>query len=211
MIVIMRQLTIPNALLVEFETVIAVWNSQAETRGVDALLLSWVKYEKQLRRLFCFLVFQHNRFSKEDIDNIISILVERYDLSPEVFRYSIDGLGCKSITELLGEAYVVLSGEMDHIRQVRNKLMHGQITGRKIGSPELEKYIQLVINWIAALASAAQMEFGYDCLQRNTFFHAKRMRKIAVQDFPFQTTDELRDWLLVVIKKVKKAENAKRK
>lgn len=59
----MRKLSIPAALKQEFATVEAIWHSGAETRRVDALLLCWIKYEKQLRRLFCFLVFQHSRIT----------------------------------------------------------------------------------------------------------------------------------------------------
>ena len=51
----MRKLVIPEALKVEFATVETLWNSDVETRRVDALALSWIKYEKQLRRLFSFL------------------------------------------------------------------------------------------------------------------------------------------------------------
>ena len=53
----MRQLIIPGKLKEEFATVEALWNTTAETKRVDCLVLSWVKYEKQLRRLFSFLCF----------------------------------------------------------------------------------------------------------------------------------------------------------
>jgi hypothetical protein len=60
----MLKLNIPETLRVEFSTVQALWDSEAETRRVDALILSWTKYEKQLRRLFCFLVFQHPKIDR---------------------------------------------------------------------------------------------------------------------------------------------------
>lgn len=207
----MRKLDIPVALSKEFETVLAMWQSQAETRRVDALLLSWIKHEKQLRRLFCFLVFQHPDFSEHDIDDIIVVLAERYDISPEVFRRSIDTLGCKSIAGLLGQTYVKHANDMERIRLIRNKLMHGQITGMKISSPQLERDVQIVIDWIAALAVAAQQEFGYDGVKRNTFSHAKSANQIGVQNYPFQTTDGLREWLTGVINKVKKDNQKKYK
>ncbi len=62
----MRKLVIPAQLKEEFATVETVWHSTGKTRRVDALMLSWVKYEKELRRLFCFFVFQH---PKIDADN----------------------------------------------------------------------------------------------------------------------------------------------
>ena len=44
----MRKLRIPESLKEEFETVELIWQSNAKTRRVDALLLCWIKYEKQL-------------------------------------------------------------------------------------------------------------------------------------------------------------------
>lgn len=76
------ELVIPERLTQEFATVHAVWQSEAATRGVDALLLSWIrlllswiKYEKQLRRLFSFLVFQHPAMSGEKSAEAVVVLV----------------------------------------------------------------------------------------------------------------------------------------
>lgn len=53
----MTTLVTPGALTNEFATVEAIWGlTHATTRGVDALILTWVKYEKQTRRYFSFLV-----------------------------------------------------------------------------------------------------------------------------------------------------------
>jgi hypothetical protein len=62
----MLKLVIPPALKQEFATIDALWASGAETRRVDSLLLSWIKYEKQLRRLFCFLVYQHPKVTDKN-------------------------------------------------------------------------------------------------------------------------------------------------
>lgn len=51
----MLKLIVPKALEQEFATVEALWHATGETGRVDALLLSWVKYEKQLWRLFASL------------------------------------------------------------------------------------------------------------------------------------------------------------
>ncbi len=203
----MRTLCIPPNLAKEFGTVAALWHSDAETRRVDALLLSWVKHEKQLRRLFCFLVFQHDGFNKQAIDGIISVLVERWDLSPEVFQKAIGALGVKSVPGLLGQQFDGLSKEMHRIRLIRNKLMHGQITGKKITSAQLERDVGIVVDWISTLAAAADGEFGYDGVRRNTFFQAKATSRIAVQHYPFSSPETLRTWLVGIIKKVKNARN----
>src|SRR5256885_10178325 len=81
----MRKLVIPEALKVEFATVETLWNSDAETRRVDALALSWIKYEKQLRRLFSFFVYQHAKITKDRLDAVIAAFAENHNLYPETF------------------------------------------------------------------------------------------------------------------------------
>ena len=79
----MLKLTIPPALQQEFATIEALWHSAAETRRVDSLLLSWVKYEKQLRRLFCFLVYQQPKVTANTINSVIGVLAQNNNLYPK--------------------------------------------------------------------------------------------------------------------------------
>jgi hypothetical protein len=93
----MRKLIIPIALKQEFATVEALWNSRGATRRVDALVISSVKYEKQLSRLFCFLVYQHPKVSSDNVDAVIAVLVQNRDLYPETFIKGIKELGVVSV------------------------------------------------------------------------------------------------------------------
>ncbi len=88
----MRKLFIPEKLKVEFSTVELLWQSRAQTRRTDSLLLAWVKYEKQLRRLFCFLVFQHPSINEQTIDSAITALVDNRRLNPRTFMAAIKAL-----------------------------------------------------------------------------------------------------------------------
>jgi len=101
----MKHLSIPAKLEMEFATVGACWNSQGTTRRVDSLVLSWIKYEKQLRRLFCFLIFQHPKIDKKQIDKVISILAENRRLYPETFVKGIAALKVRPVPDLLGQNY----------------------------------------------------------------------------------------------------------
>ena len=195
MVASMRKLHIPAALVQEFATVEAIWKSGAKTRRVDALILSWVKYEKQLRRLFSFLVFQHPAITRDKIDDVISVLVKKRDLYPETFVVAIRALGVTSVAELLAPRYEELWKEIRRIKKYRNKLMHGQITGDNIKSPELERDVAILIDWIGSVADAADKKFGYDGLQRNTFIKAKSASRIVIGDYPFNTAAELKAWL----------------
>lgn len=191
----MRKLIIPECMKEEFSTVESLWISNAKTKRVDALILTWVKYEKQLRRLFSFLVFQHPAITSEKIDSIISVLVKNRKLYPETFVALIKELGVKSIPQLVAERYDYLSKEITRIKGYRNKLMHGQITGENISSAQLEKDVTILVEWISTIASAAENEFGYDGMQRNTYSKAKSTSKIAIENYPFGNAADLKSWL----------------
>jgi len=198
----MLKLIIPARLEQEFATVETLWHSTGKTGRVDALILSWVKYEKQLRRLFCFFVFQHPKISVDKIDEAIAVLAESRELCPETFIAGIEALGVTSVPDLLGSRYAELSRELARIKKYRNKLIHGQITGQGIKSPQLERDVLWIVEWVSCLATAAESAFGYDGLKRNTYRIARATSKIAVGKYPFATPEELRTWLPGLAKKV---------
>ena len=191
----MRQLIVPAALRTEFATVEAIWSSGAETRRVDALLLSWVKYEKQLRRLFSFFVFQHPKITEKSLNAVISAFAANRNLNPETFISGIKALGVTPLPKLLGPNYQQLWLEIMRIKKYRNKIMHGQHTGQSINSAQLERDVLHVINWISALAQAADATFGYDGLKRKTYVAAKSNANLHVQNYPFSSPSELKTWL----------------
>lgn len=191
----MLELTIPSRLQQEFATVEALWRSTGRTRRVDSLLLSWVKYEKQLRRLFCFLVYQHPKTTANTIDSVIGLLAQNNKLYPETFIKGIAALGVQTVPNLVGPKHRQLATEVARIKKYRNKLMHGQATGQFIQSAQLERDVKHLIAWIEALASGADAAFGYDGLRRNTFREAKASSKIVIAKFPFTTNAEFAAWL----------------
>jgi len=191
----MRKLIVPEPLKAEFQTVEALWTSSGQTRRVDALVLSWVKYEKQLRRLFSFFVFQHPKIDASTIDAVIAAFADNRNLYPETFIAGIKALGVTPLPKLLGNSYSAMWVEITRIKKYRNKLMHGQLTGQGISSAQLERDVLHIIAWIAAVASAADAAFGYDGLRRNTYVSAKASAKIHVQNYPFNTPAELKKWL----------------
>ena len=184
-----------NRTLLEFATIEELWQSAAETRRVDALVLSWVKYEKQLRRLFCFLVFQHPNITDKTINSVITALVQHNSLYPETFIRGIKALGVKPVPALVGSTHTQLSAEVARIKKYRNKLIHGQATGLSIPSRQLEHDIRHLVHWVSALAAGADAAFGYDGLRRNTFKAAKASASIAVTAFPFTSPSSFGVWL----------------
>ncbi|SRR6266436_7734910 len=198
----MLKLVIPARLKEEFATVETVWHSTGKTRRVDALMLSWVKYEKQLRRLFCFFVFQHPKIDADKIDQVIAVLAESRNLYPDTFIAGIEKLGVTSVPDLIGPRYAELSREIARIKKYRNKLIHGQITGQGIKSPQLERDVLWIVEWVGCLAIGAESTFHYDGLKRNTYRVARSASKIVVSKYPFTTPAELKTWLSGLTKKI---------
>ena len=201
----MRNLEIPESLKIEFATIEALWKSDAKTRRVDALLLSWIKYEKQLRRLFCFLVFQHPNIDQKEIDQMIAVIAANGQLFPETLIAGTQELGVKPVSELLSSRWTVLSKELMRIKDYRNKLMHGQMTGRRLSSDYLERDVIVMVDWIHSLGEAARSEYGYDGVGRNTYRHAKAGGAQVVRKYPFSTPEEFESWLKGLSKKVNKS------
>jgi hypothetical protein len=196
----MLTLIIPEPLIEEFATVDTLWRSTGKTRRVDALMLSWVKYEKQLRRLFCFLIYQHPDIGSDRIDEVIAVLAENRRLYPETFIAGIAALGVTPVPDLLGTHYAQLWKEIVRIKSYRNKLMHGQITGQNVKSPQLERDVIWIMEWVGCLAAAAEATFGYDGLKRNTYRTARGTSKISVSRYPFTTSADFKDWLYELTK-----------
>ncbi len=191
----MLKLVIPPALKQEFATVECIWDSGAETRRVDSLLLSWIKYEKQLRRLFCFLVYQHPSITERTINAVISVMAQNNSLYPETFIRGIRALGVTPVAALVGQNHSHLAAEVARIKKYRNKLMHGQATGLSIPSVQLERDVKWLVQWITELAAGADAAFGYDGLRRNTFRAAKASANIAVATYPFSSAATFGVWL----------------
>jgi hypothetical protein len=148
----MRKLTIPPKLAEEFLTVETIWHSSGSTRRVDALLLSWIKFEKQLRKLFCFLVYQHPNITRVNITTIMMAMAGNRGLNPASLQDCIAALGVTPVPTLVGTRHVMLKKDLDRIRKYRNKLMHGQISGQGIKSVQLERDVLLIIDWMSNLA-----------------------------------------------------------
>jgi hypothetical protein len=179
----------------------AVWNSAASTRRVDSLVLSWVKFEKQLRRLFCFIVFQHPDLKAPDIESVIAILAANKKLYPETFITGIRELSAYSVPDLLSPRYDELWTEIKRIKAYRNKLIHGQITGLRIGSPQLERDVLWIVDWMNTLATAAERRLGYDGLKRKTYRAAKAAVTVPTDKYPFENPAEFGNWLSILGKK----------
>lgn len=150
--------------------------------------------EKQLRKLFCFLVYQHPNIDRANSTEIMDAMAGNRNLNPVSLQDCIAALGVTPVPTLVGNDHAALKAELDRIKKYRNKLMHGQISGQSIQYAQLERDIGWIIKWMTALADGADEAFGYDGLPRNTFTNAKQAN-VVVQKFPFKDGKTFDKWL----------------
>jgi hypothetical protein len=182
-------------LAAELATVDAVMNSRGMTRRVDALALLWIKVEKQLRRLFCYVVYQHPGIDSTNIDEYVEILVANRDLYPETFVKCFNALSPQPLCSIVGPEYATLWNELGRIKRYRNKLLHGQITGLRISSPQLERDGKLLRRWLTVVATSCETAIGYNGVGRNTFRKAKAGLHVGPSAYPWTEAASFRTWL----------------
>lgn len=190
----MTALIIPAALKDEFVTVEAIWELSASTRGLDALILTWVKYEKQTRKLFGYLVQQHFGPDTAAQAAVRATILANRQLNPKSHLAGIVSMAGNTEMDLIGAAHAQLAPEIERIHRLRNKLLHGQLTGQKLDAVRLEADVLYVIAWMSALADAGTREFGYNGLERNTKRLAA-LRPARIARYPFTSVADFETWL----------------
>jgi len=187
----------------ELVTVEAVRSSGGTTWRVDAFTLMWVKAEKQISRLFCFLVFRSPAVSHANREDYVSIIVTNPKLSFDSLIKCFDALSPTSLKTIVGSEYDEFREHIERMRKYRNKLLHGQFTGQKIKSKQLEEDIGVLRRWVETLACSCACAIGYDGIGRDTFPKAKHPSVQSMQQYPFSDAAEFKRWLACQTKQAK--------
>lgn len=157
----------------EFATVDAVLASGAETRGVDAFALALIKAERQMRKLFTYLVFQADAFTSDNVPTLKSSLAGRRVYFRD-FVVAWNKLCSCPLREIVGPDYDRLGTVLERANGYRNKIFHGQLTAEGLSRDDLIALTTDIRSWCRALADGAQRELGYDGFGRNSFRKADR-------------------------------------
>jgi hypothetical protein len=153
----------------EFETVQLLTNCGAETRGVDAFALSVIKAERQMRRLFTYLIFQFSCFGPSDTAMLRNVLTKQRGIYFDGFIKGVDALYPKPVKNLIGLDYDRLRTAVDDAIAIRNKIFHGQVTDRYLSREDLFSTVDQIMEWCQLLAETAVNEFEYDGFARNSY------------------------------------------
>jgi hypothetical protein len=163
----------------EFQTVDAVLACTAPTSGVDAFALTLIKAERQMRKLFTFLVFQSPTFASTDVQHLREILASS---KRTYFRHFIQGWDCLyvvPIRDLVGENYDRLLETIEQSIQHRNKIFHGQLPAQYLSTEELLHFVSGIRSWCSSLADSAIEEVGYDGFGRNSYRKSERLQDLS--------------------------------
>lgn len=158
----------------EFSTVELILDSGAETLAVDAFALSLIKAERQVRKLFTYLVYQSSAFSEKDVPRLRETLATNKKVYFEGIVAGVNALSPVSINQLVGSQYVRLWPRFKEFAQQRNKIFHGQITVQGLSRKYLLKNVDDIRAWFADLGAGATRELGCDGFVRNSFKQSSR-------------------------------------
>lgn len=169
----------------EFITIDILLQSDAETRSVDVFCLSWIKLEKQLRKLTTNLVFQASDFdgtSEEDKTKIAEVLLRKRRSNHNSFLKAIHKLSGQTPETLIGVDYKILKKHVGEAQKYRNKIFHGQQTGQSLDRKALNSYSGYMRQWCFDLANGSSEHLGYDGFSRGSFQKNKKLEVTQAVD-----------------------------
>jgi hypothetical protein len=169
----------------EFETVELILQSSARTKNVDAFCLTWIKFERQLRKLTANILYQSTAFPESDENSkqaLRAALLAKNNIKHDHFIGGIRRLTGQTMKEIIGERHRELRMAVNQAYDFRNKIMHGQQTGQNLDKEQLSSAHTKVREWCTILAQEGTRRFGYDGFARNSLQKTRREDLIASVD-----------------------------
>lgn len=179
----------------EFKTVYLLERSNAETRMVDAFSLSLIKAERQLRKIFTYLIYQNKSFSKENIKELKETLANNRKVYFKGFIRGFDRIYPKAISGIYGKNYAKHLSHLEEAIEYRNKIFHGQLTGKHLSRSDFKRIVDNISTWCKKLAREMKNEIGYDGFQRNSY--RKSTNKTLSETFKtrFNSIEEYKNFI----------------
>jgi len=183
----------------EFNTVDSLLKSKFETRAVDAFAISLIKVERQIRRIFTFLIYQNESYGRGDGVKLREVLANNDKIYFKHFIKGVDKCYTKTVEQVYGEDYAIDFDRMNEITKDRNKIFHGQVTNKKLSREHLIKNIGQMKKWCSNLGYKFSIEIGYDGFERNAYKKSKT-RIMLTNSSDFNTFDKYSNFLKTLSK-----------
>lgn len=185
----------PNSFMDEFKSVEILLKSPYPTGRTDAFVIAWVKSERQVRRIFSYLIYQFPVIERKDVPSIIQAITARDNLYFNDFIKGFNSLYPKTYKDIVGASYDDLKAELVRINKFRNKIFHGQPTGQSLSAKQLCDEIEKIQNWCFKVANKMQNEIGYDGFSRNSFRKTRKEDMALSYKVQIKSLDELKDFI----------------
>jgi len=111
------------------------------------------------------------------------------------FIKGFDDIYPKSLKDLYGDKYDEDLKSLKEAIKIRNKIFHGQLTGRNLSREDLTNQINIIRNWCKNLADALKKEIGFDGFMRDSFQKSQAKDKFAGLKVSLKTIDEYNAFL----------------
>ncbi|RWH50054.1 hypothetical protein [Mesorhizobium sp.] len=146
----------------EFRPVDDILRSGHRTRGVDAFTLTYLRAERQIRKIFTHLIFQSEAFDHKNSQQLRQALHDAPDLSFKKLTDGIQRLANVTVAELVGAEYDRLFKVLQKAKRYRDKLFHGQLPDQYVSTEEFIQIERDIRTWCELLAAGALKHIGYD-------------------------------------------------
>ncbi|MET3524418.1 hypothetical protein [Mesorhizobium abyssinicae] len=146
----------------EFIPVDTILASTHRTRGVDAFTLTYLRADRQVRKVFTNLVFQSDAFDHRLSRELRQTLHDADDLSFKGLDKGIAVLAGKTLADMVGAEHARLMKVLWTAKGYRNKLFHGQLPDQFVSTNEFIEIERDIRQWCRLLATGAQLHTGYN-------------------------------------------------
>lgn len=178
-----------SAIEQEFETVDLILKSGARTKNVDAFCLTWIKFERQLRKLTGNILYQATAFPASDRmakEAMRAALLAKSNIKHDHFIGGIRKLTGHTMKDIIGDKHKELRKAVNQAYVFRNKIIHGQQTGQNLDGSLLASSQSDLREWCEILAKEGMARFGYDGFGRDSLRKTKRADITASVDKAIQ-------------------------
>lgn len=146
----------------EFRPVDHILGSDHRSRGVDAFTLTYLRAERQIRKLFTHLVFQSDAFDHGNSRELRQTLYQAPDVSFKKLATGIATLSDVTVPEMVGTEHNRLLAVLRQAKSYRDKLFHGQLPDQYVSTEEFIALEADIRAWCRLLAAGAEQAIGYD-------------------------------------------------
>lgn len=181
----------------EFKTVDILVDSDTKTGRTDAFIISFTKMEKQVRRIFTYLIYQFSVFDLSHYKQILEVIASKNRLYFRNFIQGFNAIYPKTFESIIGvqECAQFMNTDFLRIKDYRNKILHGQPTGKGLSAEDLKGEITIMRLWCSRVADTMIEEIGFDGMEWNSFRKSESVNMVDTFKVKIADIQDLEDFI----------------